>query len=160
MPASGQAGAVRSAGRSGHAVYAAVALSLAAALIHLWVTPEHFAQWWGYGAFFLVAALAQGLLAIFLLRWPAQPLLLLGIWGNLSIVLVYVLTRAYGVPFGPHAGRLEEPGMLDMAATAAELGIVIALVSLLGGGYRKATVNALLILGAAIWASRLFGVFP
>jgi membrane protein YdbS with pleckstrin-like domain len=28
-------------------LYAAAALSLFAALIHLWVTPEHFEEWWG-----------------------------------------------------------------------------------------------------------------
>ncbi len=37
------------------AVYAAEALSMAAALIHPYVTPEHLKGWWGYGAFFLAA---------------------------------------------------------------------------------------------------------
>jgi hypothetical protein len=32
----------------------AAALSLLAAAIHLWVMPEQFEEWWGYGAFFLV----------------------------------------------------------------------------------------------------------
>ncbi len=34
-------------------LYTVAALSLLAALIHLWVMPEHFEEWWGYGAFFL-----------------------------------------------------------------------------------------------------------
>jgi hypothetical protein len=34
-------------------------LSLMAGLIHLWVMPEHFEEWWRYGVFFLVAATAQ-----------------------------------------------------------------------------------------------------
>ena len=38
-------------------VYSAVALWLVAALIHLWVTPEHFREWWGYGTFMLAAFL-------------------------------------------------------------------------------------------------------
>jgi hypothetical protein len=38
-------------------LYAAVALSLLAALIHLRVIPEHFEEWWGYGTFFLVCAI-------------------------------------------------------------------------------------------------------
>jgi hypothetical protein len=29
-------------------LYTVAALSLLAALIHLWVTPEHFEEWWGY----------------------------------------------------------------------------------------------------------------
>ena len=48
---------------SDRTLYAAASLSLVAALIHLWVAPEHFGEWWGYGAFFLVAAAAQLLYA-------------------------------------------------------------------------------------------------
>ncbi len=85
-----------------------MALSLAAALIHLWVTPEHFEEWWGYGAFFLVGAFAQGLYSAALLRWPSQLLLLLGLIGNSSIILIYLLTRTVGIPlFGPEAGKVE-----------------------------------------------------
>src|SRR5215217_7330059 len=40
-------------------LYAAAALSLLAGLIHLWVAPEHFEEWWGYGVFFLVAGAVQ-----------------------------------------------------------------------------------------------------
>jgi hypothetical protein len=39
-------------------VRTAAALSLLAAAIHLWVAPEHFEEWWGYGAFFVVLAVA------------------------------------------------------------------------------------------------------
>jgi hypothetical protein len=35
-------------------LYTVAALSLLAGLIHLWVMPEHFEEWWGYGTFFLV----------------------------------------------------------------------------------------------------------
>jgi hypothetical protein len=44
---------------SDRTLYAAASLSLAAALIHLWVMPEHFEEWWGYGTFFLATAAAQ-----------------------------------------------------------------------------------------------------
>jgi len=53
-------------------LYVAAALSLLAAIIHLWVMPEHFEEWWGYGTFFLVVALAQGLYALFLLGRPGR----------------------------------------------------------------------------------------
>jgi hypothetical protein len=39
-------------------LYTVAALSLLAGLIHLGVMPEHFEEWWGYSAFFLVAAVA------------------------------------------------------------------------------------------------------
>lgn len=146
------------AARLGLAVYAAAALSLAAATIHLWVFPEHLLMWWGYGAFFLAAGLAQGLYAVALLMRPTLTLLLAGIAGNLSVVAMYILTRTAGVPFGPQAGKTEEASLLDVAATAAEIGIVFALVTLLGGVARRRTINALLLLGAAVWVLRLTGV--
>jgi hypothetical protein len=109
-------------------LYAAAALSLLAALIHLWVTPEHFEEWWGYGAFFLVAAAAQVLYAPLVLVWPTRTVLLLGIGGNLAIVGLYLLTRTVGIPlFGPGAGEVEGVGFMDLCATASEVGIAAAL---------------------------------
>ncbi len=109
-------------------LYAAAALSLVAALIHLWVMPEHFAEWWGYGAFFLVAAAAQALYVPLLLRWPKRAVLLAGIAGNLTIVVLYLLTRTVGIPlFGPEAGEIERVGFADVCATTSEVGIAIAL---------------------------------
>ena len=49
--------------------------------------PEHFEEWWGYGAFFLVSALAQALYAPLVLRRPNRMVLLLGVGGNLAIAL-------------------------------------------------------------------------
>ena len=113
-------------------LYATAALSLVAALIHLRVMPEHFEEWWGYGAFFLVSALAQVLYVPLLLRWPNRMVLLIGVGGNLAIVLLYLLTRTAGVPlFGPEAGEVEGVGFIDVCATTSELGIVAALGALL-----------------------------
>ena len=109
-------------------LYAAAALSLLAALIHLWVTPEHFEVWWGYGAFFLVSALAQALYAPLVLALPTRMVLLLGIAGNLTVVVLYLLTRTVGIPeFGPGAGEVEGVGFIDLCATASEVGIAVAL---------------------------------
>ncbi len=124
-------------GRWRTTLYTAAALSLVAALAHLWVMPEHFEEWWGYGAFFLVAAIAQGLYGVVLLRrgTPGRSLLLLGIAGNLALVLLYAVTRTVGVPFfGPHAGEAEGVGMLDLSATTAELALVVALAALSRSG--------------------------
>ena len=112
----------------GRTLYAAAALSLLAALIHLWVTPEHFEEWWGYGAFFLVTALAQALYAPLVLALPTRMVLLLGIAGNLTVVVLYLLTRTVGIPeFGPGAGEVEGVGFIDLCATASEVGIAVAL---------------------------------
>jgi len=138
-------------------VYAAVRLSLAAALIHLWAMPEPFREWWGYGAFFLAATLAQGLFGVALLYWPRPTLALAGLAGNLAVVFLYVLTRTRGVPAGPHVGEVEAVDPLGMSATVAELGVVVLLVTMLEGRTRERALWALLLLGAALWALRLLG---
>src|SRR5215210_1165922 len=135
-------------------LYAAAALSLLASLIHLWATPEHFEEWPGYGAFFLVVAVAQGFYGAALLRWPRQLLYYLGIGGNLAIVVLYVATRTVGIPFfGPHAGEVEEVGIVDLCATMSELALTIALgvlVALPRGLSRERVIMILLILGLAV----------
>ena len=113
-------------------LYTVASLSLIAGLIHLWVMPEHFQEWWGYGTFFLVAALAQVAYVPLLLRWPNRTVLVLGIVGNSAIVLLYLLTRGVGIPlFGPEAGEIEEVGIIDVCATSSEAAIVVALGALL-----------------------------
>ena len=109
-------------------LYAAAALSLLAGLIHLWVTPEHFEEWWGYGVFFVVAGAAQILYVPIVLLLPTRIVLLLGIAGDLAIVALYLLTRTVGIPmFGPEAGEVEGFGFVDVCATASEVGIAVAL---------------------------------
>ena len=125
------AGGIGARGR-GRTLYAAATLSLLAALIHLWVAPEHFEEWWGYGAFFLVAALAQALYAPLVVVWPTRIVLLLGIGGNLAIVVLYLLTRTVEIPlFGPGAGEVEGFCFVDVCATSSEVGIAVALGAVL-----------------------------
>ena len=112
-------------------LYVAAGLSLAAALVHLWVTPDHFQEWRGYEAFFLVAALAQGLFGVSLLRWSGKPLLFLGIAGNLAVVAFYVATSTAGLSPGPRVGYTKVTGELDLAATASQAALVMVLVVLL-----------------------------
>jgi FtsP/CotA-like multicopper oxidase with cupredoxin domain len=110
----------------------AAALSLIAALMHAWAMPEHFEEWWGYGAFFLIAAAAQACYGLALLRWPGRSLLLLGVAGNLSVVSLWAVTRTVGIPFfGPHAGEVEGVGAVDLSATVAELALVTVLLAAL-----------------------------
>lgn len=95
------------------------------------MTPEHFAEWWGYGVFFLLAALAQAVLAVLLVWWPARPVLLVGILGNLFIMSLYVVTRTIGIPLvGPSAGEVEGVGLIDAASKVTEGFLVLLLTSL------------------------------
>ena len=112
-------------------LYTVAMLSLLAALIHLWVMPEHFEEWWGYGMFFLVAGVVQVVYVPLLVRWPTQTVLLLGIAGNSAIVLLYLFTRVVGIPFfGPEAGEIEGVGIIDVCATSSEAAIVVSLGAL------------------------------
>ena len=136
--------------RSNVVLPAVAALSLVAALIHLWVMPEHFEEWWGYGTFFLVAAVAQIVYVPILLRWPTPEVLVSGVVGNLAIVLMYVLTRTVGIPlFGPHAGEVEGVGFADLCATSSEVGIAAALgVLLLRNLSTERRIQVVVLLGA------------
>ena len=136
--------------RSNAVLYAVAAFSLVAALIHLWVMPEHFEEWWGYGTFFLVCAVAQVLYVPVLLRWPNRKVLLSGVVGNCAIVLVYVLTRTVGIPlFGPHAGEVEGVGFVDVCATSAEVGIAAVLgVLLLRNLSTERRIQVVVVIGA------------
>ena len=90
---------------------AEAALSLLAAAMHLWVVPEHLGEWWGYGMFFVILAVAQGLYAFVLLRRPCRTFLLLGVGGNLAVAILWLVTRTTGIPLlGPHARKVEGVG--------------------------------------------------
>jgi hypothetical protein len=114
--------------------YAAVVASAYAALVHNWVLPAHFAEWWGYGLAFLVMAAAQGFYSGLLLLGPGRSVFAAGIAGNAAILALYALTRTLGVPLlGPHAGQVEAVALPDLAAAVAEVALVVALVRLLRG---------------------------
>jgi hypothetical protein len=150
-----------SAPRLQPAVYAAAGLSLLAALSHLWVMPHYYAWWWGYGVLYLVCALAQGFFSAFLWRWPqSRVICLAGIWGNLAVIVLYVVSHTWGIPFGAGVGHIEDPDVVGMITAVAQVGIVIALVGQLGGLYRKVMVNSLLVAGVLLWGLRLLGVLP
>ncbi|HSH82815.1 MAG TPA: hypothetical protein VLA19_30145 [Herpetosiphonaceae bacterium] len=118
--------------RAGKMLYAAAALSLVAGLIHAWAMPGHYREWWGYGAFFLVVAVAQVFLSDALLYRPRRRLFLAGVVGNLGVITLYFITRTVGIPFfGPHAGEVEEMGAIDLLSIVVELVLVITLVVLL-----------------------------
>jgi hypothetical protein len=112
-------------------VWLAADLSLAAGIAHALVTPEHWEEWIGYGAFFVAATAAQVGFAGIVLRWPTKPVLLAGIGGNAFLLLFYAYTRLVGVPLGPAIGTTEGVALIDLATKAAELGLVVVLAAAL-----------------------------
>jgi hypothetical protein len=131
--------------------------SLLAASIHLQVAPEHFAQWWGYGAFFVAAAGAELAFVAVLAFWPRPAVLQVGIWGSLATILMYLVSRTAGVPLGPEAGVVERVDLLGLEATAAEAVLVVVLVALLAPGARRRTLNGLCAVGVGLWVAAAAG---
>ena len=140
----------------------AAALSAGAAVIHGLLMPEHMEEWWGYGTFFLVAAIAQGAYAVVLFVQPwrrdlggipraisrllaARSVYVAGILGNAAIVALYVVTRTVGIPFfGPHAGMVEELTPISVLSKVFEVLLILILIRLirvpiLASGPDKAT---------------------
>lgn len=128
-------------------VVAAGGLSLAAGLLHLLVTPEHFEEWWGYGLFFAVTFAAQATNGLLLLWeassrrerplwWPRAwtAMLWVGIVGNVLLVGLWAYTRFVGVPAGPMAGEKEEMALLDLLTKVVEVSLVVALAGLVRFG--------------------------
>jgi hypothetical protein len=120
---------------------AAALLSLLAALIHVWVMPEHFEEWWGYGLFFLVAAAAQALFAVVVLKAPTQAVFAAGIVGNVAIIVLWAYTRTVGIPLGPHAGEVEAVGAIDVVSKFVELALALVLAVLLRHAPRSTRVS-------------------
>ena len=91
------------------------------------------------------------------MRWPRWWLPFAGIAGNLAIICVYVVTRTSGIPLGPHRRVVEDATATDWSTTAAQVAIVIALLSMLDGRPRRWIINGLLVLGVLAWVLRLSG---
>lgn len=128
----------------------AAGLSGTAALIHVLVIGEHFEEWWGYGVFFMLAALGQGFYALLLLMQPWRPsqygdpnadpakaeraFYQVGLLLNAALVLLYAWTRTVGIPFlGPEAGEVEPVTPLGLVSKGVEVALILVLVRLIRG---------------------------
>lgn len=122
----------------------AATASLLAGALHAAVAVDHFREWWGYGAFFVLASTAQALYGLVLFALPAQTswkpaewlawtrrLFWAGILLNAATLALYVVTRTVGIPLGPSAGVTEPVGAIDLASKATEAVLIVLLAILL-----------------------------
>ena len=119
-------------------------LNLVAGAGHVGVTADHFAEWVGYGLFFLAAATGQVVLGLALLTRAINPtdsgpkwrtlqqwMYATGAIGNAVIIVMYIVTRTVGIPWvGPAQGEVEAPAVYDVVVTLAEVVAVFLLVLL------------------------------
>jgi hypothetical protein len=123
-------------------LYLAADLSLAAAVAHALVAPEHFDEAFVYGAAFVGMAAAQIAFVPLVLRWPSARLFWTGIAGNAIIILAYLDTRLVGIPFGPSAGEVEAVGLIDIPSKLAEVALIGVLAWLLARPPEEASLRA------------------
>jgi hypothetical protein len=105
-------------------------LSGAAAIIHGAVIGQHLREFWLFGAFFAVAALAQLAWALLAIARPARRLWLAGAVGNAAVIVVWIVSRTVGLPLGEEAGRAEPVGFADALSTAYEVVLVVGSAAL------------------------------
>ena len=144
----------------------AAATALAAGAIHLAQIGVHLEEGWIFAAFFLVVGTIQVIAALLLLRtWP--PIWFwFGIVGSAAVIALWVVSRMFGLPFGPEPSQAEALGTADAAASLTEAITVVALAMWLGdrSGARGrigdlAAVLVVASLGAAWVSTRATGLF-
>ena len=105
--------------------------SLGAGVIHLLVTPDHFAEFVPFGVFFLVLGVFQVVWAGGAVLKPNALVLWTGVIVSAVTMVIWFLSRTAGLPIGPEAGEPEPFGLLDTLASALEGLIVLGGISLL-----------------------------
>lgn len=105
-------------------------LSLVAALAHMWEVPEHWRVWWGYGAFFIAVAGVQGLYSVLLPKFARHVwFLVAGVAGTLMLLGIWLQSRLYHPPLGPHRLHREEFRTADRLSAVLEVAVVVLLVA-------------------------------
>jgi hypothetical protein len=139
---------------------------LAAGAIHLAQVGVHLEEGWIVAGFFLVVGTFQVIGAVLLLRtWPAIWFWF-GIVGTAAVIVIWVVSRTSGLPFGPEPSEAEELGTADAAASLIEAITVTVLgLWLMDRSAPRSRIGpalgALLVasLGLAWVASRAAGLF-
>jgi hypothetical protein len=111
--------------------------SAEAATIHFAVIGQHFAEFFLFGVFFVVVALAQLVWVVAVVCNSTRRVYLVGAVGNALIAVTWIISRTTGLPFGPQAGEPEPLGIADAVSTAFELAIVVGSLLLLRGLGRR-----------------------
>jgi len=93
-----------------------VATLLGGAAVHASVVREHLPHWPAAGLFFALLAVTGFILGMALLRRVDRPRLLAALALAVGPLLVWLVSRTAGLPFGPEAGEPEQVAWTDAAA--------------------------------------------
>jgi hypothetical protein len=111
-------------------VFLAVAL-LGTAALHDTVTPYLLNGWPAARTFFGVLCAAEIVVAILVVARLSRAVLLAAVTVSAVPLLVWLLSRTVGLPFGPESGVIQPAGLVDGAAALLEVVTIVAAVLLL-----------------------------
>ena len=152
----------------------AILLAAAAGIAHAISTPTHWRWWQASGVFFGVITVAQLALAVALYcNRTGVRTLLAGVWSNVVVVSVYVVSRLSALPGQPGTTAHNSPkapgraflpaqpegvGAFDMFALLVEVALIVLLVGLLPAKWKARTSTALMCCGVAFCAFAVWAV--
>ena len=108
----------------------AAAAAILAGFIHFRVAPEHFTEAFEFGVFMVAVGAVQVIGGILLQTRPSRQLIVGMIGFTLLVMVIYILSRTTGLPFGPSPGAPEPVGPIDVSSKLAELALLMALLRL------------------------------
>ena len=97
---------------------------MGAAAIHFAVAPSHFAEYVGFGVFFVAIAWFQSAWAVVAANRDGRNLRIAGFVVNGLVIAIWIWSRTVGLPIGPEPGVPEEILASDALATAFEVLLV------------------------------------
>ncbi len=107
-----------------------VAGLVGSAVIHAAVVPEHLAEWSAAGLFFVVLTAAELAVAV-AVTGGARLAPLAAALVSIGPLVLWLVSRSWGLPFGPEPGTPEAVGLADLAACAVEVVTLLAALRLL-----------------------------
>jgi len=126
-------------------------LSAVAGIIHLAMVPSHWGESVVEGVGFAVAGWTQLALAVLLLARPTALLLRATVVVNFAFVVVWLVSRTWGLPFGDHAWHPHDPSFVDLTCVGAEIALAgVALYALQRPALGREWSGARLALGAIV----------
>jgi hypothetical protein len=130
----------------------AAGLSFGAAAIHLSVIESHIDRGFFVASFFLLSGWFQMLWPVVYLLRRSRWVAITGAAVNAGIVVLYVISRTVGLPFGLTDGP-EAVGFVDLVATIMESVIVVMLMPAILPRFRAATHRPMPLKDALILGS-------
>lgn len=124
------------------------ALSAAAGVIHFAMIPGHSDSTIEPILFALAGWFQLGVAALIVARKGSKTLYAVTAAGTLAILVAWVWSRTAGLPFGAHANEAEDVTVVDAAAAALEVGVVVVSLRLVLGDARQRVGALVPALGA------------